>query len=111
MSSASQPSHSSLASRATSAAPTRFEAHGRVAGKFPLRQRLAAGGMGEVLVARNESTGADVALKVLRRGDADRERELRIEERFRHEARLSAMLSQRSIVKVFDLVEETDGTL
>jgi serine/threonine-protein kinase len=67
--------------------------------------------MGEVWVARNESTGADVALKVLRRGDAAKEQELEIEERFRHEARLSAMLSHRSIVKVFDLVEEPDGAL
>jgi serine/threonine-protein kinase len=95
---------------AASPAP-RFEPHNRVAGKFRLRKRLAAGGMGEVWVARNESTGADVALKVLRRGDKDREQELQIEERFRHEARLSAMLSHRSIVKVFDLLEEPDGTL
>jgi serine/threonine-protein kinase len=95
-----------------SAAPApRFEPHNRVAGKFRLGKRLATGGMGEVWVARNESTGAEVALKMLRRGDADRERELRIEERFRHEARLSAMLSHRSIVKVFDLIEEADGTL
>jgi serine/threonine-protein kinase len=89
----------------------RLEPHNRVAGKFRLGRRLATGGMGEVWVARNESTGADIALKMLRRGDADRERELQIEERFRHEARLSAMLSHRSIVKVYDLLEEADGTL
>jgi serine/threonine-protein kinase len=89
----------------------RLEPHYRVAGKFRLGRRLATGGMGEVWVARNESTGADVALKMLRRGDADRARELQVEERFRHEARLSAMLSHRSIVKVFDLLEEANGTL
>jgi serine/threonine-protein kinase len=89
----------------------RLEPHNRVAGKFRLGRRLAVGGMGEVWVARNEATGADVALKMLRRGDADRERELQIEERFRHEARLSAMLSHRSIVKIFDLIQEPDGTL
>jgi serine/threonine-protein kinase len=89
----------------------RLEPHNRVAGKFRLGRRLAVGGMGEVWVARNESTGADVALKMLRKGDADRERELQIEERFRHEARLSAMLSHRSIVKVFDLIQEPNGTL
>jgi serine/threonine-protein kinase len=94
-----------------SATAARLEPHNRVAGKFRLGRRLATGGMGEVWVARNESTGADVALKMLRRGDADRERELQIEERFRHEARLSAMLSHRSIVKVFDLLTEPDGTL
>jgi serine/threonine-protein kinase len=89
----------------------RFEPHSRLAGRFRIRKRLAMGGMGEVWVARNEATGADVALKVLRRGDADRERELQMDERFRREARLSATLSHRNIVKVFDLIEETDGTL
>jgi len=89
----------------------RFEPHNCVAGRFRIRRRLATGGMGEVWVARNEATGADVALKILRRGDADRERELQTDERFRQEARLSAMLAHRNIVKVFDLIEEADGTL
>jgi len=89
----------------------RFEPQNRIAGKFRLRRRIAAGGMGEVWVARNESTGADVALKVLRRGDADKEQEMEVEERFRQEARLSAMLSHRSIVRVFDLVDEPGGVL
>jgi serine/threonine-protein kinase len=89
----------------------RFEPQNRIADKFRLKRRIATGGMGEVWVARNEATQADVALKVLRRGDADRAEELQIEERFRHEARLSAMLSHRSIVKVFDLIEAPGGTL
>jgi serine/threonine protein kinase len=89
----------------------RFEPHSRIAGRFRIRKRLAMGGMGEVWVARNEATGADVALKVLRRGDADREREMQMDERFRREARLSATLSHRNVVKVFDLIEEADGTI
>jgi serine/threonine protein kinase len=88
----------------TAAPAPHFEPHNRVAGKFRLGKRLATGGMGEVWVARNDSTGAEVALKMLRRGNRDHEHELRIEERFRHEAMLSAMLSHRSIVKVFDLI-------
>jgi serine/threonine protein kinase len=94
----------------TSVVP-RFEPRTLIAAKYRLRRRIAIGGMGEVWVALNEATQADVALKVLRRGDVDPAEELQIEERFRHEARLSAMLSHRSIVKVYDLVEEPDGTL
>src|ERR1700722_11418486 len=48
----------------------RLEAGARVGGKYRLVRRVAVGGMGEVWRARNEATGADVALKVLR-GDAD----------------------------------------
>ena len=93
-------------------APTRgFEPHQLVVGKYRLRKRLAAGGMGEVWVACNEATGAEVALKVVRRGASGNSADGELEERFRQEARLSAMLSHRSIVKVFDLLEEPDGTL
>jgi serine/threonine protein kinase len=93
----------------TTPAPA-LEPNARVAGKLRLRRRLATGGMGEVWIARNESTGADVAVKVLRRGVGLTE-ETETAERFRNEARLSAMLSHRGIVKVFDLVEEPWGTL
>jgi serine/threonine-protein kinase len=91
-------------------AAQRFEPGERVAGKYRLLRVLATGGMGRVWVARNEATGADVALKVLRRGDAEVDQEARLEERFRQEARLSAMVAHRSIVRVFDLVEE-EGAL
>ena len=89
----------------------RFEPRTCIAGKYLLRRRIAIGGFGEVWVARNEATHADVAIKALRRGDAAKAAGLQIEERFRHEARLSAMLSHRSIVKVYDMIEEPDGTL
>jgi eukaryotic-like serine/threonine-protein kinase len=76
-------------------------------GKYRLARRLAVGGMGEVWVARNRATAADVAVKLCRGDMASEEAALR----FRHEARLGAMLSHRSIVRTFDLVEESDGTL
>jgi eukaryotic-like serine/threonine-protein kinase len=79
----------------------------RVGGKYRLGKRLAVGGMGEVWVARNQATGADIALKLCGGDAANEEAALR----FRQEARLGAMLSHRSIVRIFDLVEETDGTL
>ena len=78
-----------------------------VAAKYRLVRRIGAGGMGEVWAARNRTTGAEVAVKMGRGAAAPEDSALR----FRHEARLAAMLSHRSIVRVFDLVEEDDGTL
>ncbi len=71
--------------------------------KYRLVRKIGAGGMGEVWIAVNETTGAEVAVKRVRedrRGDAAA--------RFRHEARLGAMLAHRGIVRIFNLVEE-DG--
>ena len=64
--------------------------------------------MGAVWVARNELVDANVALKVLRpeRAGADD-----AAKRFRHEARLGSKLAHRSITRVYDLVEESDGSL
>jgi serine/threonine protein kinase len=78
-----------------------------IGGKYRLIKRLATGGMGEVWVAQNRSTGAEVAIKLRSKSAAGDDAALR----FRHEARLGAMLSHRSIVRVFDLVEESDDTL
>src|SRR5580658_10244848 len=89
----------------------RFATGERIAGKYRLRRRLAAGGMGEVWLARNVSTGAEVAVKLLARGASELEREIEVEQRFRKEACVTAGLSHRNIVRVFDLLEESDGTL
>jgi eukaryotic-like serine/threonine-protein kinase len=64
--------------------------------------------MGAVWVATNELVDANVALKVLHR---DRNGADDAAKRFRHEARLGSKLRHRSITRVFDLVEETDGSL
>ena len=63
--------------------------------------------MGAVWVARNLATEADVAVKVLRHDHADAD----AAERFRHEAKLGAMLGHRNITRVFDLLEDDDGSL
>jgi serine/threonine protein kinase len=83
------------------------ESIARTYGKYRLMQKLAVGGMGEVWVARNRATGADVAVKLCLGPVASEDAAAR----FRHEAHIGAMLSHRSIVRIFDLVEEPDGTL
>lgn len=76
-------------------------------GRIRLIKRIGRGGMGDVWVARNEATQAEVAVKTLQRA----ERSPVHDERFRREARLSATISHRNVVRVFDLVDEQDGTL
>jgi serine/threonine protein kinase len=76
-------------------------------GKIRLIKRIGRGGMGDVWVARNEATQAELAVKTLHRS----ERTPVHDERFRREARLSATISHRNVVRVFDLVDEADGTL
>lgn len=76
-------------------------------GKIRLIKRIGRGGMGEVWVARNEATQAEVAVKTIHRAERTPEHD----ERFRREARLSATISHRNVVRVFDLVDEVDGTL
>lgn len=76
-------------------------------GKIRLIKRIGRGGMGDVWVARNEATQAELAVKTLQRS----ERTPVHDERFRREARLSATISHRNVVRVFDLLDEADGTL
>ncbi len=64
--------------------------------------------MGSVWVAHNELVNAEVALKVLL---PDGARAGGAAARFRHEARVGSRLRHRSITRVFDLVEEPDGSL
>jgi serine/threonine-protein kinase len=87
-----------------------FRQNDQIGGKYRLRKRLAVGGMGEVWLAQNLATRGQVALKLLCRG-TDSELEEETAQRFRNEARLSVSLAHRNIVKVYDLIEDPDGTL
>jgi serine/threonine-protein kinase len=79
-----------------------------VAGKYTLVRPLGVGGMGAVWAACNESTGAEVAVKMLLpRPDDSAE----IVARFRREAYATAQLSHRGIVRIYDLVEHDGDTL
>jgi serine/threonine-protein kinase len=79
----------------------------RVGGKYVLVRRLATGGMGDVWIARNDATGAEVAAKWCKAEAAAGQ----AVERLRQEARVGATLAHRNIVRVFDLVEDPDRGL
>ncbi len=77
-----------------------------IEGRYQIVTRIASGGMGEVYRAHDSVLGREVAIKVLHpqfAGDPG------FVERFRREARASAILSHPNIVGVFDW-GSTDGT-
>ncbi len=79
-----------------------------VGGKVRLEEKIASGGMGDVYRGKQLVTGATVAVKIL---EPRTKRDDDAVERFRMEARVSALLAHRSIVRVFDLFEEPDGSM
>ena len=79
-----------------------------VGGRVRLEEKIASGGMSDVYRGKNLVTGADVAVKILETCAHQDEDAV---ERFRNEARVSALLQHRSIVRVIDLFEEEDGSL
>lgn len=72
-----------------------------LAGKYRLARPAGFGGMAQLWVATNASTGAEVCVKILVPESNDDESV----KRFRREAHAAARLSHRAIVRVFDLVE------
>jgi serine/threonine protein kinase/Tol biopolymer transport system component len=79
---------------------------GRVVGAYRIVSRLGAGGMGEVHLAVQESTGRKVALKLLPDHFAGDESRV---QRFRQEARAVLRLNHPNIVTVYD-IEQLDGS-
>jgi eukaryotic-like serine/threonine-protein kinase len=81
-----------------------FEA--RSLGRYRLKQRIGAGGMGEVWAAHHHALKRDVAVKILRpetRGDAG------AIARFEREVRATAELTHPNTVRVFDYGVTEDG--
>ncbi|MBL8115196.1 MAG: PD40 domain-containing protein [Acidobacteria bacterium] len=68
-------------------------------GPFQVLGRIGAGGMGEVLRARDPKLGRDVALKILARGTVG-ERDLFA--RFEREAQAASALNHPNIITIFD---------
>jgi serine/threonine protein kinase/Tfp pilus assembly protein PilF len=80
---------------------------GRRLGHYVVRERLGAGGMGDVYVAEDSRLGRKVALKLPHHDVAD---SVDRRERFQREARATAALNHPNIVHVYS-VEEADGLL
>src|SRR5919107_5115735 len=75
--------------------------------RYTLVELLGDGGMAEVYLARDNSLGREVALKVLREQYTDDEEFV---ERFRREAMSAAALNHPGIVQVYDRGRSEDGT-
>src|SRR3989442_15955360 len=73
-----------------------------IAGRFEVLRELGAGGLAEVVEARDRNTGAAVALKALH---AHLAHDAGLSERFRAELRVTRALDHPAIVRVYDLHE------
>ncbi len=82
----------------------------RIGGKYTILGSIGSGGMASVYSARNELTGAEVAVKHWTPKNHSPTSEA-TEARFRQEARIGATLNHRNIVRVMDLLELPDGAL
>ena len=77
-----------------------FDAGDLLAGRFELGRPLGAGGLAAVFAARDRTSGAEVAVKILH---AHLARDVRLAERFRRELAITRGLDHPGIVRVFDL--------
>jgi serine/threonine-protein kinase len=76
-------------------------------GGYELMEKLAAGSMGEVWLARHQKLGRDVALKKIKPGNVDAEDT----RRFEREARVLSKLRSPHTVEVFDFGVQPNGEL
>jgi serine/threonine-protein kinase len=77
----------------------------RLLGRYRLKHRLAAGGMGEVWAAYHPSLKRDVAVKVLR---ANRGDQIALA-RFEREVKATAELTHPNTIRIFDFGVTDDG--
>lgn len=73
----------------------------RALGRYELVRPLARGGMAEVFLARRRAGGVEKLL-VVKRIRAERANDVRFQELFKREAKLSMSLAHQNIVPVFD---------
>jgi serine/threonine protein kinase len=76
-----------------------------VAGRYRLGRRIGKGGMGEVMAARDEQVGRDVAIKRMRAANPSERAILR----FLREASVQGRLEHPAIVPVHEIGRDSDG--
>jgi tRNA A-37 threonylcarbamoyl transferase component Bud32 len=82
-------------------------AEARQLGQYRLGRQLGVGGMGEVYLAEHQLLKRPCALKLIRPGvDTD----LKTQERFEREVRLTAALSHPNTIEIYDYGRTEDGT-
>ena len=82
-----------------------FEA--RQLGQYRLKQRIGAGGMGEVFLGEHQMLKRPCAIKLIR---PDRAGDENVLKRFQREVRATAKLSHWNTVEIFDYGSTDDGT-
>jgi hypothetical protein len=79
--------------------------HSLIAGRYRLGRRIGKGGMGEVMAARDEQVGRDVAIKRMRSANPSP----RAVARFLREASVQGRLEHPAIVPVHEIGRDGDG--
>jgi len=85
----------------------RQAAEARQLGQYHLRQKISAGGMGEIYLAEHQLLKRPCALKLIRAGGVANSQALA---RFEREVRLTAALSHPNTVDIYDYGRTEDGT-
>jgi len=76
-----------------------------IAGRYRVQRRIGKGGMGEVMAARDEQIGREVAIKRMRAANPS----LRAIDRFLREAQVQGRLEHPAIVPVHEIGKDGDG--
>src|SRR6185312_7656003 len=76
-----------------------------IAGRYRVQRRIGKGGMGEVMAARDEQIGREVAIKRMRAANPSE----RAIQRFLREASVQGRLEHPAIVPVHEIGRDTDG--
>ncbi len=80
--------------------------HSRTLGRYKLKKRIGAGGMGEIWLAHHHALRRDVAVKILHPENTSDERAIA---RFEREVRATSELMHPNTIRVFDYGVTSDG--